>query len=92
MVKAGRYGPYVTDGEVNATLPKSASAESLSLEEAVRLVTAKREAGGGKSSGRSARARRTATSDAAKPARKAAAKKATTAKKTTAKKPAAKGV
>ncbi|GJD54737.1 type I DNA topoisomerase [Methylobacterium dankookense] len=84
VVKAGRYGPYVTDGEVNATLPKTASAESLTLEEAIRLVTAKREAGGGKSAGRG---RRTA---AAKPAAKKAAATKSTASKAPAKKPAAK--
>ena len=93
VVKAGRYGPYVTDGEVNATLPKSTSAEALTLEEALRLVTAKREAGGGKSksAGRGARGRRTTAAEAKKPAAKAAPKKSAAAKKAPAKKPAAKG-
>ncbi|WP_289016030.1 hypothetical protein, partial [uncultured Methylobacterium sp.] len=65
------------------TLPKTASAEALTLEEAIRLVTAKREAGGGKSA---ARGRRTGAAKAG--AAKPAAKK-TAATKTPAKKPAA---
>ncbi|WP_336489022.1 type I DNA topoisomerase [Methylobacterium nigriterrae] len=48
VVKAGKYGPYVTDGETNATLPKSMSAEALTLAEGIALVNAKRAAGGGK--------------------------------------------
>ena len=37
-VRAGRFGPYVNHGKVNATLPKSLSPESISLEEAIRLI------------------------------------------------------
>ncbi len=71
VVKAGRYGPYVTDGDVNATLPKSVNAEALTLEEALKLIAAKREAGGGKK----APARKKAAGGKA-PAKTAAAKKA----------------
>ncbi|MDZ7637565.1 MAG: topoisomerase C-terminal repeat-containing protein, partial [Bryobacterales bacterium] len=38
VVMTGRYGPYVTDGEVNATLPKSTQPEALTMEEAVQLL------------------------------------------------------
>jgi DNA topoisomerase-1 len=40
-VFAGRYGPYVQHGKVRATLPKSIEPESLTLEEALELLTAK---------------------------------------------------
>ena len=75
-VRAGRYGPYVNQGKVNATLPKTLKPEDVTLELAVELISAKAAAGGGKKKA---------------PARKAAAKKPA-AKKPAARKPAAKAV
>jgi DNA topoisomerase-1 len=40
-IKAGRYGPYVSDGEVNASLPRGRAPETLSIEEAVELLSAR---------------------------------------------------
>ncbi len=43
QVKTGRYGPYVTDGTVNATIPKGTDPESLTMEQAVELITKREE-------------------------------------------------
>ena len=73
VVKAGRFGEYVTDGEYNATLRKDDSVEAVTLERAAELLAERRAKGPAKK----------ATKKKA-PAKKAAAKK--TAKKSTAKK------
>jgi DNA topoisomerase-1 len=41
-VRSGRYGPYVSAGKVNATIPKSEDPEGITLERAVELLAAKR--------------------------------------------------
>ena len=73
-VRAGRYGPYVNQGKINATLPKDLKPEDVTVEQAIALIAARAEATGGKKRA---------------PAKKAAAKKPA-AKKTPAKKAAAK--
>jgi DNA topoisomerase-1 len=45
VVRSGRFGPYVTDGETNATLRGSDTPESVTLERASELLAARRERG-----------------------------------------------
>ena len=92
-VHAGRFGPYVKHGKVNATLPKGVDAEAVTLDEAVKLVDAKAAQGGGKKPARKAAAAKkpaAAKTAAAKSpaAKKTATKKATASKKTAGKKTA----
>lgn len=71
QVLDGRYGPYVTDGSVNATLPKGTAPESVSMEQAAELIAAKAAA---KPKGRKAAKGAKKGRKAAKKARKASKK------------------
>ncbi|MTH77682.1 type I DNA topoisomerase [Paracoccus aestuariivivens] len=82
QVLAGRYGPYVKWGKVNATLPRDLEPEAVSLERALELITEK--AGKTKKPAKKAPAK---TAEKKPAAKKAATKTGT---KTAAKKPAAK--
>ncbi|WP_375493504.1 type I DNA topoisomerase [uncultured Jatrophihabitans sp.] len=86
VIKDGRFGPYVTDGETNASLRKGDDIESISDERASELLADRRARGPAKKTARRGAAKKTAKKTVAK---KTAAKK-TAAKKTAAKKAAAK--
>jgi len=80
LLKDGRFGPYVTDGEVNATVPRGMPLDDLNFEQAVQLIADRR-----------AKGPAVKKSAAKKPAaKKPAAKKKSPAKKAPAKKPASK--
>jgi DNA topoisomerase-1 len=53
-VMAGRYGPYVTDGTTNATLPKAMDPKAITLDESVRLIDDRAAKGPAKKGGRKA--------------------------------------
>ncbi len=72
VLKSGRFGPYVTDGETNATLRRDDSPEEISNERAFELIAEKRAKGPAPK--RKPAARKTTTRKA--PAKKAPAKKA----------------
>lgn len=74
VAKSGRYGPYVSHDGVNATLRGDRTADNVTLEEAVALIDARAEMGGGR--------RKPSVRKAASP-RKAAASKTKHATKTT---------
>ena len=78
-LKDGRFGPYVTDGETNATVPRGEDAMEIDFDRAVELIADKRAKGPAKKPVKRA-AGAGAKSTAAKktPAKKAAARKAPT--------------
>ncbi|HTW16664.1 MAG TPA: type I DNA topoisomerase [Nocardioides sp.] len=80
VVKAGRFGEYVTDGEYNATLRKEDTVESITIERAAELLEERRAKGPAKKA-----AKKGAKKTAKKATTKKAAAKKTTAKKTTTK-------
>lgn len=82
VIKDGRFGPYVTDGETNASLRKGDEVATLTVERAAELLADRRARGPVKRATKKAPAKKATAS-------KSAAKN-TTAKKTAAKKTAAK--
>jgi DNA topoisomerase-1 len=77
----GRYGPYATDGTLNATIPRGTDPTSVTLDEAVALL---RDRAAGGPAKRSPRKKRTLAKK--KPAKKKPAKKLAKAAKKTGKK------
>ncbi|MDX6307990.1 MAG: topoisomerase [Nocardioidaceae bacterium] len=93
VIKDGRFGPYVTDGEINATLRRGDDVETLSVERASELIADKRAKGPGtkkttakRGTTKKSSAKKTATKKAStkKAATKKTATASTAAKKTTA--------
>ena len=45
LLKDGRFGPYVTDGEINATVPRGMPLDEVNFEQAVQLIADRRAKG-----------------------------------------------
>lgn len=78
-VMPGRYGPYVTDGTTNATIPKDMKPEDVTEAQAIELIDARAAKGPAKKKKAPAKKKPAAKKTSAKkkaPAKKAAAKKA----------------
>jgi DNA topoisomerase-1 len=87
VVRDGRYGPYVTDGETNASLRRGDTVEEVTIERAAELLQLRRESAptrprgrkvGAKKAGATKKAVRTTKAGTTK---KAAARKSATARK-----------
>jgi DNA topoisomerase-1 len=74
VIKDGRFGPYVTDGETNASLRKGDDVLTITDERASELLADRRARGPVKRTAKKAAAKKTTVRKA--PAKKAAAKKA----------------
>jgi DNA topoisomerase-1 len=90
VIKDGRFGPYVTDGETNASLRKGDEVGTLTDERASELLADRRARGPAKKVARKAPAKKVAPAKTAGGAVKKTAAKKAVAKKTTAKKAPAK--
>ncbi|HWK19768.1 MAG TPA: type I DNA topoisomerase [Microbacteriaceae bacterium] len=70
-LKDGRFGPYVTDGETNATIPRGEDLASIDHERAVALLQARRDRGPAAPRGKAAAKAKPKTATKAKPKAKA---------------------
>jgi DNA topoisomerase-1 len=70
-VLAGRYGPYVTDGTTNASLPRTTSPDAVTFAQASELLAARRDAAPSPRRGRSRPRAAKASATSSRPRRKA---------------------
>ena len=76
VIKDGRFGPYVTDGEINASVPRGTSPETMTLDRGLELLAERRAKGPVKRKKKKTTAKKST-------AKKKSTKKKTTSKKTT---------
>lgn len=89
VIKSGQYGPYVTDGEINASIPKNDDPQEVTLEQAINLIEARLASGKVKRKKKSSKkkaSKKTTTKKASAKKTKAKKAKKTKESKTTAKK------
>jgi len=65
-IKDGRFGPYATDGETNATIPRGEDVAAVTYERAIELLQAKRDRGPATPRAKKPAARKTTTKAKAK--------------------------
>ena len=80
-VRGGKYGPYVNQGKINATIPKDVKPEDVTVDQALGWIAARAEATGAKVKKAPAK-KAAAKKPAAKPATKKPAAKKAAPKKT----------
>ncbi len=78
VVRSGRFGPYVTDGDVNATLRKGMAPETITLERALEMLQHKRDNPSTKKKRRAAPKKKAAAKKKAPKKKRTAAKKSST--------------
>ena len=61
VVKSGRFGPYVTDGETNASLRSGDDPEAITLDRAIELLADRRARGPAKRPARGSTKRKSAS-------------------------------
>lgn len=86
-IMKGRYGPYVSHGGINATVPKDKSPETLTLSEALKLLEERASSKPSKKQKKTAAPKAVARNSKAMPKAKTPANKTTHTKKTPKKKP-----
>ena len=77
----GRYGPYVTDGQTNASLPRGTTVEEVTFEQALELLRARAEAGPSRRGRRRSPASKSPETGAERPKRPAKTNRRTASKK-----------
>jgi len=83
VIKDGRFGPYITDGAVNVTVPRGETVEDITPERAAELLADKRAKGPAPARKKAARATKAAARKPAKATKAAKTTKPTKAKKAT---------
>lgn len=80
VVRSGRFGPYVTDGQVNATIPSNRDPQKVAFDEALELIAAREQRMRDQGKDPRAPKKPTRRRNATGPSRKATGKKASSKK------------